>query len=111
MKILLDAIQYNVHQWNISGDLKVNTMLVGMQGGLTKFCRFSCLWDSHSTAEHYIKRDWEPRKTYEPGKGSVQHIPFVNPMKIFLPPLYINLGLIKRLVKAKANTIQNDSST
>ena len=85
-------------------------MLERMQGGL-KFCSFSCLWDSHSTAEHYIKRDWEPRKTYEQGKGSVQHIPFVNPMKIFLPALYINLGLIKRLVKAMANTIQNDSST
>ena len=86
-------------------------MLVGMQGGLTKFCCFSCLSDSHSTAEHYIRRDWEPKKTYEPGKDSVQHILFVNPMKIFLSPLYINLGLIKRLVKAMANTIQNDSST
>jgi hypothetical protein len=110
MKILLDAIQHSVHQWNICGDLKVTGMLVGMQGGLTEFCCFSCLWDNHSTAEHCIKRDWEPSKTYEPGKDSVQHIPFVNPMKIFLPPLYINPGLIKRLVKAMANTIQNDSS-
>lgn len=92
------------------GDLKVTGMLAGMQGGLTKFCRFSCLWDSHSTAEHYIRLDLEPRKTYEPGKDSVQHIPFVNPMKIFLPPLYINLRLIKLLVRAMANTIQNDSS-
>jgi hypothetical protein len=32
-------------------------------------------------------------------------------MKIFLPPPYTNLGLIKRLVKAMVNTIQNDSST
>ncbi|GFG39905.1 hypothetical protein Cfor_09074 [Coptotermes formosanus] len=71
MKTLLQAIQYNVHQWNICGDLKVTGTLMGMQGGFTKFCCFLCLWDSRSTAEHYIKRDWEPRKTYEPGKDTV----------------------------------------
>jgi hypothetical protein len=35
MKLLLDANQYNVHQWNICGDLKVIGMLMGMQGGFT----------------------------------------------------------------------------
>jgi ribosomal protein S11 len=33
MKILLEEIQYNVHQWNICGDLKVTGMLMDMQGG------------------------------------------------------------------------------
>jgi hypothetical protein len=79
-------------------------MLMGMQGGFTKFCLFLCLWDSHSTAEHYIKHDWEPRKTYKPGKGRVQHIPVINLMKIFLPPLHIKPWLIKCLVKAMAKT-------
>ena len=111
MKILLEAIQYNVHQWNICGDLKVTGMLMGMQGRFTKFCCCLCIWGGHSTAEHYIKRDWEPRKTCEPGKDSVQHIPLVNPMKIFLPPLHMKLGLIKCLVKAMAKTIQKDSIT
>jgi hypothetical protein len=36
MKILLEAIQYNAHQWNICGDLKVSGMLMGMQGGFTE---------------------------------------------------------------------------
>ena len=59
MKILLEAIQYNVHQWNICGDLKVTGMLMGMQGRFTKFCCCLCIWGGHSTAEHYIKCDWE----------------------------------------------------
>jgi len=57
MKILLEAVQSNVHQWNICGDLKVIGMLMGMQGGFMKFFCFLCLRDSHSAAELYIKCD------------------------------------------------------
>jgi hypothetical protein len=63
MRILLEAMQYNVHQRNICEDLKVTGKLTGMKGGFTQFCCFLRLWDSRSTAEHYIKRDWEPQKT------------------------------------------------
>jgi hypothetical protein len=104
MNILLESVQYKVHRWKIYGDLKVNGMLMGMQGGFTNFCRFLCLWACHSTEEHYIKRDWEPRKTYESGKGGVQHIPLANPMKISLLPFHTELGLIKCLVKATTKT-------
>jgi hypothetical protein len=38
----------------------------------------------------------------ELGKDSVQHIPSVNPMNIFLPPRHIKLDLIKCLVKIMA---------
>jgi hypothetical protein len=40
----------------------------------------------------------------EQGKDSVQNIPLVNPMKIFLPPRHIKLELIKCLVKAMVKT-------
>jgi hypothetical protein len=95
MKVILEAIQYNV-PWRSEG----NRYVVALQGGFTKFCFCLCLWDSRCTAESYIKRDREPRKTYEQVKDSVQHIP----MKIFLPPLHIKPGLIKCLVKAMAKT-------
>jgi hypothetical protein len=100
MKILLR--QFSIKFTN--GDLKVIGMLMGMQAGFTKLCCFLCLWDSRSIAEHYIKHDWEPRKTYEPGKASVQHTPVINPMKIFLPPLHTKHKLIKCLVKTMAKT-------
>ncbi len=67
MKILLEAIQYSTYQWNICGDLKVIGMLMGMQGDFTKYCCFLCLWDSRATGDHYIKREWQKRATYEPG--------------------------------------------
>lgn len=83
-------------------------MLMGMQEGFTKFCFFLSLWDSRCTAKYYIKHDWEPRKIYEPGTVSVQHIPLVNPIKIFLPPLHIKLKLTECLVKAMADTITQE---
>ena len=54
--------------------------------------------------EHYVKRDWMLRTEYEPGVSSVHHIPLVDPDKIFLPPLHINLGLMKNFVKALGKT-------
>jgi len=64
------------------------------------------LCESRSTAEYYIKRNQEPGKTQAPAKDSVQHIPLVNPMKIFLLSLHMKLELIKCLVKdmAKINS-------
>ena len=59
MKLLLEAFRFNVHQWNICGDLKMTGMLMGRQGGFAQFCCFLCPWDSSSGAEHYIKRNWE----------------------------------------------------
>jgi hypothetical protein len=85
MKLLLEAIRYNVYQWNICGDLKVTGLLTGRQRGFAKFCCFLCPWDSGSRVKHYIKRNWEWRTTYEPEKHSVQQIHLINPMKIFLP--------------------------
>jgi len=63
MKILLEAFQNNVDQRNVCGSLKVTGTLIGVQGGFTKFCCFLCLYESRSTAKHYIKPGWEPGKT------------------------------------------------
>ncbi|KAL4125789.1 hypothetical protein QTP88_010029 [Uroleucon formosanum] len=104
MKILLDAIKYNTYKWQICGDLKVIGMLMGMQGGFTKYCCFLCMWDSRVIADHYIKQNWNQRIFYEPGTNSVQSIPLVDPNNIFLPPLHIKLGLIKNFVKAMGKT-------
>ena len=38
MKLLLEAIKYQQHQWSLCGDLKVIGLLMGMQAGFTKYC-------------------------------------------------------------------------
>ena len=48
MKHLLDALRYDLHQWKLCGDLKMIVILLGLQGGYTKFQCFLCLWDSRA---------------------------------------------------------------
>lgn len=100
MATLLAAIKYTEYHWNICGDLKVIGLLLGMQGGFTKFCCFLCLWDSRATEKHYIVKQWPARDKFVPGESSVKYVPLVEPTKIYLPPLHIKLGLVKQFVKA-----------
>ena len=100
MKQLLRCIEYDQHQWQLCGDLKVVALLLGLQSGYTKYCCFLCEWDSRARSFHYIKRDWPLRLSMEPGIKNVQYHPFVESKKILLPPLHIKLGLMKNFVKA-----------
>jgi hypothetical protein len=45
MKMLLQKIQYEKYNWNVSRDLWVIAMLLGLQLGYTKVCCFLCEWD------------------------------------------------------------------
>ena len=107
IEILLESIQYNTYKWNICGDLKVVGIIMGLQGGFTKHCYFLCLWDSRATSEHYIKRNWPMRTSYNPGSENIQHVPLVDHKKILLPPLHIKLGLMKNFVKAMGKVNSN----
>ena len=40
VKILLELIQYNDHNWDVCGDLKIIALLLGLQGGYTKHSCF-----------------------------------------------------------------------
>src|SRR5271157_3671570 len=57
-KMLLSALKYNDHGWEVIGDFKMVSFLMGLQGGFTKFPCFLCLWDSRDTEAHYRRRDW-----------------------------------------------------
>ena len=48
IKYSLDALCYNLHQWKIRGDLKMISILHGLQGGCTKYPCFLCLRDSRA---------------------------------------------------------------
>jgi hypothetical protein len=100
MQILLSALKYNDHKWLICGDLKMLAILLGLQGGYTKYPCFLCLWDSRADSSHYTHKVWPKRKHFIPGSHNVKDSPLIDPKKVLLPPLHIKLGLMKNYVKA-----------
>lgn len=42
-------------------DLKIISMILGQQGGYTKYYCFLCMWDSRDTDNHWVKKDWGDR--------------------------------------------------
>ena len=100
MKLLLEAIKYSEYQWILCGDLKVISLLMGMQAGFTKYCCFLCLWDSRAVSQHYKQKDWGSRSTFVPGEHSLKENPLVDMNKVLLPPIPIKLGSMKNFVKA-----------
>ncbi|KAJ8716001.1 hypothetical protein PYW08_013286 [Mythimna loreyi] len=100
MALILKSINYDRFKWQLCGDLKVIGLLLGLQGGFTKYCCFLCLWDSRATQKHYVIKEWPERQSFVPGKENVKSIPLVDPKDVLLPPLHIKLGLVKNFVKA-----------
>jgi len=100
VKLLLTSLNYNKHNWLICGDLKIIAMILGLQGGYSKFPCFLCLWDSRADSEHYTRKLWPARGEFIPGSHSVKTEPLVESQRVLLPPLHIKLGLMKAFVKA-----------
>ena len=85
IKILVEAINYDIFKWQICGDLKVIALLFGLEQGFTKYCWFICEWDSKTQSLHYSRKYWPARKSLEPGITNVENQPLVEPSKILLP--------------------------
>lgn len=104
MKLILDLIKYEDHQWRVNCDFKVLTLLAGMQSGYTKYCCIFCKWDSRAKCNHYTKNDWEKRVDQNVGQYNVVHPPLVSLEKILLPDLHIKLGIVKNFIKQLVRT-------
>ncbi|XP_061422664.1 uncharacterized protein LOC133351454 [Lethenteron reissneri] len=74
--------------------------LMGLQVSFTKFPCYLCLWDSRDTKAHYHRRDWPQRTEFSVGTHNVKWEPLVDPRKVRMPPLHIELGLMKQFVRA-----------
>lgn len=98
MKKILLHIDYISYKWKIVADLKVLTILRGMQGGYTKYPCFLCEWDSRAP-NHYEQTIWPPRKTFTTGVKNVINKPLVELENLILPPLHLKLGYMKQFVK------------
>ena len=95
MDHLLSTVNYLEDKWLICGDFKVVGLVLGLQGGYTKYPCFLCLLDSQADDQHYVKLEWLLRQGLKPGSHNIQSHPFVELSKILLPPLHIKLGVMK----------------
>ena len=111
VKQLLECIKYKQYNWKICVDLNMVNFLLGQQSGYTKHPCFLCMWDSRDKANHWVKKDWEPRITLRAGDKNIINEPLVPRDRIILPHLHINLGLIKQLVKDLDKKMVNASNT
>ena len=100
VKQVLECRKYIQHNWKICVDLKMVNFLLGQQSGYTKHQCLLCMWDSRDKANHWVKKDWEPRITLRAGDKNIINERLVPRDRIILPPLHIKLGLIKQLAKA-----------
>lgn len=100
LKHVLAKINYEDHKWMVCGDLKVISMLLGQQGGYTKYPCFLCEWDSRDKVQHYTRKEWPVRTELVPGTKNVIRENLVPRERVLLPPLHIKLGMMKQFVKA-----------
>lgn len=100
LKNILTRIDYYAHNWKICADLKVITILRGMQTGYTKNMCFMCLWDTRYGGDQYAKWDWQLREDERLNRHNIVHEPLVHIENILLPPLHIKLGIVKNFIKA-----------
>jgi hypothetical protein len=98
--MILNAMNYKDYGRQVCRDLKVIAMLLGLQGGFTKYCCFWCVWDSRATEQHFVRKDWPQGTSFEPGASNVKHVSLVEPNKALLLPLHTKVGLMNDFVKA-----------
>ena len=100
VKILLELIRYNNHNWDVCGDFRMIAFPLGVQVGYTKHSCFLCLSYSRANEQHYVIKNWPPCEDLTPGFHNVLNSPLIERSKILLPPLHIKLGLAKQSVKS-----------
>ncbi|XP_073532727.1 uncharacterized protein [Phyllobates terribilis] len=70
--MLLSALKYDDYGWEVIGDFRMVSFLMGLQGGFTKFPCFLCLWDSCDTKAHYHRKDGPQRTKFSVGEEQHQ---------------------------------------
>lgn len=98
MKLILEKVKYQEHQWRVCCDLKVVSMLCGLQGGYVKYMCFLCDWDSRCKDNSYQVYSWQDRSLSDRGQANMINEPLVPREQIALPYLHVKLGIVKSLI-------------
>ena len=80
LALILDKLKYKEFKWTVCEDLKVISMILGQQGGYTKFPFFLCEWDSRAKAKHWNQKVLLKR-TLKVGDKNVYFESLVDPSK------------------------------
>ena len=107
INIILKFISY---KWKLCADFKVIAFLLGLQKGYTKYCCFICEWDSSAKALHYNKKEWPLRNNFTPGLKNISSMPLIDPRSVIIPPLHLQLGLVKSFIKTICKKSPNFSA-
>ena len=83
---------------------------MGLQGGYTKYPCYLCLWDSRSDTLHYVQKEWPARTELTMGSHKVKWDPLIAAYRVLMPPLHINLGLLKQFVKGLKPCVNRSES-
>jgi hypothetical protein len=83
---VLEKIRYRTYNWYLFGHIRIFGMLLGQQGGHTKFPYFLREWDITARNIHWTTKDWPKRKYLIPESKNVVHASSVDNQKILLPP-------------------------
>lgn len=100
MKDMMDLIHYNRYEFKVVADFKVISILMGLQGGNTKYPCFLCLYDSRDYSHHFTTSTWPARTEHIAHRYNVVQEKLVNSENIIVPPLHIKLGIMTQFIKA-----------
>ena len=99
IKTVLSLLEYQKYGWVICVDLKLVNVLLGQQGGYTKYPCFLCYWDSRARDKHWSQKDKPVREHLQVGEKNIMNDALVSRAKIIFPLLHIKLSLMKALSK------------
>jgi hypothetical protein len=96
MSLLQNAINFNKSCWQVCGYLKVTGLLLGLRRDITgSFCACG------TVDRPKVRRTGHSEQEFVIGTHNVQNAPLVKPENAFLPPLHINLWLMKNSAKSR----------
>ena len=53
------TIHSSNRNWDIRGECEMTELLVGLQGGHTKYSCFLCLWNNSADEQHYLVKEFQ----------------------------------------------------
>lgn len=90
--------------------MEVIALLMGLQGGNTKFPCFLCLWDSRDTTNHFTRTTWPARTVFTVDQYNVKQPKLIEKTEnIIAPPLHIKLGMMTQFIKSLARQENSDA--